>query len=124
MPINRKYPIARLIEACRRFHERTRDRFTFEYVLLAGVNDSDDDVRRLARIVRSVPSKLNLIPFNPVPGWLSYHPPRRERVLAIRDGLLRAGVPASVRWSRGGEARAACGQLALLPDREIPGGTS
>ncbi len=121
MPINRKYPIARLVEACRRFQEKGRDRFTFEYVLLGGVNDTDDDVRRLGQIVTSVPSKLNLIPFNPVPGWLSYQPPPRHRVLEIRDALLRAGVPASIRWSRGGQARAACGQLALLPDREQPG---
>jgi 23S rRNA (adenine2503-C2)-methyltransferase len=117
MPVNRKYPLARLLEACRAFSRATSDRFTFEYVLLRGVNDTDADVERLARIVRSQDAKLNLIPFNPVPGWLDYLPSPKSRVEAIRDGLLARGVPVSIRWSRGVEARAACGQLALLPDR-------
>jgi 23S rRNA (adenine2503-C2)-methyltransferase len=117
MPINRKYPLARLLEACRAFGAATGDRFSFEYVLLRGVNDSDADVGRLARIARRHGAKLNLIPFNPVPGWLDHLPPPKARVEAIRDRLLAGGVPVSIRWSRGAEARAACGQLALLPDR-------
>ena len=116
MPVNRKYPIARLLEACRRFAAKTGERFTFEYVLLAGVNDTDADVVRLGSLLKRHPAKLNLIPFNPVPGWLPYTSPPRERIVAIRDRLLRAGLPVSIRWSRGLEARAACGQLALLPD--------
>jgi 23S rRNA (adenine2503-C2)-methyltransferase len=114
MPINRRYPIERLLSACRRFVDAAGERFTFEYVLLSGVNDSDDDVRRLTALLRKVPAKVNLIPFNAVPGLLAYGPPPRERVLAIRDRLLKARLPASVRWSRGAEARAACGQLAVL----------
>ena len=114
MPINRRYPLARLFEACARFLEHTGERFTLEYVLLAGVNDSDADVVRLAALLRRVPAKLNLIPFNPVPGLLPYAAPARARTLAIRDRLLERGLPVSVRWSRGAEARAACGQLALL----------
>ena len=128
MPINRKYPMARLLQACREFALATGDRFTFEYVLLRGVNDADADVERLARIVRGHQAKLNLIPFNPVPGWLDYAPTPKPRVEAIRDRLLSRGVPVSIRWSRGAEARAACGQLALLPDRpaepEAPGSSS
>ena len=116
MPINRKYPIARLLEACREFARATGERFTFEYVLLAGVNDAPDQIRALARIARGLPVKLNLIPFNPVPGWLSYRPPTRRRVVAIRNRLAELHVPVSIRWSRGAGARAACGQLALLPD--------
>jgi 23S rRNA (adenine2503-C2)-methyltransferase len=116
MPVNRKYPIARLIEACRRFARATGERFTFEYVVLAGLNDSDADVARLRDILRKTPAKLNLIPFNPVPGWLAYTSPPRERIVAIRDRLLGWDLPVSIRWSRGVEARAACGQLALLPD--------
>lgn len=117
MPITRKYPISRLLEACRHWAERTRERFTFEYVLLDDYNDSDADIQRLARLTRGLPVKVNLIPFNAVAGWLPYRAPTRERVEAFRDGLLARQVPTSVRWSRGAEARAACGQLALLPER-------
>jgi 23S rRNA (adenine2503-C2)-methyltransferase len=123
MPVNRRYPLRRLEEACRLFHRKTGDRFTFEYVLLEGVNDSAADVRRLAALLRRNPAaKLNLIPFNPVAGWLPYRPPGRDRIVAFRDRLLSQGSPVSIRWSRGAEARAACGQLALLPDR--PGALS
>ena len=115
MPVNRRYPIARLLAACRRYAERSGDRFTFEYVLLAGINDTEADERRLRRLVHGLPVKLNLIPFNAVEGWLDYRPPSKSRILAFRDRLLHAGVPTSIRWSRGAEARAACGQLALLP---------
>jgi len=116
MPINRKYPIERLLAACRKFVEETGERFSFEYVLLDGVNDSVGDVRRLTTLARSVGAKVNLIPFNAVPEWLKYRPTHRDRVNQIRDELLAGGVTVSVRWSRGVEARAACGQLALLPE--------
>jgi 23S rRNA (adenine2503-C2)-methyltransferase len=119
MPINRKYPIARLLEACRHWARATGGRFTLEYVLLAGVNDSEEDIERLARIVRGVPAKLNLIPFNAVEGQLDYRAPKRRRVLWIRDRLLDERVPVSIRWSRGADARAACGQLALLTTRPM-----
>ena len=112
MPVNRKWGLERLVEACSHFARETGERFTFEYVILAGVNDSDEDVERLARLVRRAPAKLNLIPFNPVAGYLPYRAPSRERVLELRDRLLARRVPVSVRWSRGLEARAACGQLA------------
>ncbi len=116
MPINRRYPLERLLAACRQWVERTRERFTFEYVLLRGVNDGDDDVERLAAIARRHRAKVNLIPFNAVPGWLPYLPPPDERVVEIRDRLLARRAPASIRWSRGRDARAACGQLAVLPE--------
>jgi 23S rRNA (adenine2503-C2)-methyltransferase len=123
MPINRRYPIARLLEACRHYARTTGDRFTLEYVLLSGINDTDSDVVRLERIVRGLPAKLNLIPFNAVEDWLDYRPPSRKKVLWLRDRLLGKNVPVSIRWSRGADARAACGQLALLdprPPREEP----
>lgn len=123
MPINRRFPLARLLDACRTFGRTTGDPFTFEYVLLGGVNDSDADVDRLHRLTHDLPAKLNLIPFNAVPGELPFAPPSRSRVLAIRDALLARGRKASVRWSRGAEARAACGQLALL-DPDESGGPS
>ncbi len=120
MPVNRKYPLARLLTACRRFARATGEKFTFEYVLLAGVNDTDADVLRLAKLLRANPAKLNLIPFNEVPGWLPYRAPSRERVAAIRDQLLALGLPVSIRYSRGAEARAACGQLAILSSDAAP----
>lgn len=120
MPVNRKYPIARLLAACRRFASVTGEKFTFEYVLLAGVNDTDADVTRLAKILRANPAKLNLIPFNEVPGWLPFSAPELARVVAIRDQLLRLGLPVSIRWSRGAGARAACGQLAVLDNATRP----
>ena len=116
MPVNRKYPIARLLAACREFARATGEKFTFEYVLLAGVNDTDDDISRLAKLLRAHPAKLNLIPFNAVPGWLAYEAPERARIVAIRDRLLALGLPVGIRWSRGAEARAACGQLAILSE--------
>lgn len=120
MPVNRKYPIERLLAACRRYARVTGERFTFEYVLLAGVNDTDADVLRLAKLLRANPAKLNLIPFNPVPGWLPYQAPDLTRVVAIRDRLLALGLPVGIRWSRGAAARAACGQLAVLSDSAAP----
>ena len=114
MPVNRKYPISRLLEACRHYARTTGNRFTLEYVLLNGINDSEADVERLARIVRGLPAKLNLIPFNAVEGLLDYRSPTRQRIVWIRDRLLADRVPVSIRWSRGADARAACGQLALL----------
>jgi 23S rRNA (adenine2503-C2)-methyltransferase len=118
MPINRRYPIARLKEACRKFTNVSRERFTFEYVMLDGVNCTDDDVSRLATLAHGAHAKINLIPFNPVPGWLRYRPPQRHRIIQFRDRLLQMQVPVSIRWSRGADARAACGQLALLPDKK------
>ena len=71
-------------------------------------------MRRLAGIVRGLPAKVNLIPFNAVPGLLDYQPPRRDQIIAFRDNLDSMKIPVTIRWSRGAEARAACGQLALL----------
>jgi 23S rRNA (adenine2503-C2)-methyltransferase len=116
MPVNRKYPLDQLLEACASFARSTGERFSFEYVLLRGINDSDADIARLAKIVRRVPAKVNLIPFNPVPGWLEYRPPTEPRIEEFRERLTALGVRATIRWSRGAEARAACGQLALLPE--------
>jgi 23S rRNA (adenine2503-C2)-methyltransferase len=128
MPINRRYPIEQLIRACRLYAARTGEPFTFEYVLLKGVNDTADDLLRLVKIVRSAPAKLNLIPFNPVPERLSYQPPSRRRIEEIRDRLIDDGLRVGIRWSRGADARAACGQLALLsgasPDSAQPRGAA
>lgn len=112
MPINKKYPIADLLAACREYPLRTWEHLTFEYVLLGGFNDSPDDARRLARLLSGLRCKVNLIPWNP--GELPYHPPDPQRTEAMRCILAEKGIPTFVRYSRGQDIMAACGQLALL----------
>ncbi|MBI4757125.1 MAG: 23S rRNA (adenine(2503)-C(2))-methyltransferase RlmN [Betaproteobacteria bacterium] len=112
VPINRKYPLADLLAACRRYLERApRDFITFEYVMLDGVNDADADARELVRLMREVPCKFNLIPFNPFPGsGLRRSPP--ERIRQFAHILMDAGIITTTRKTRGDEIDAACGQLA------------
>ena len=112
MPINRSYPIAELLAACKDYLEAApRDFITFEYVLLDGVNDSPAHARALAKLLAQVPSKVNLIPFNPFPdsGFARSKP---EAVLRFRDILVEAGFVATIRKTRGDDIDAACGQLA------------
>ncbi|HKT11178.1 MAG TPA: 23S rRNA (adenine(2503)-C(2))-methyltransferase RlmN [Terriglobia bacterium] len=112
MPLNRKYPLEELLQACREFPLGPREYVTFEYVLLDGINDSDDDARRVAALVRGIKCKLNLIPFNPGPE-LPYQPSPLKRVLGFQDVLRSHDVPAYIRISRGQDVMAACGQLRL-----------
>ncbi len=114
MPINRKYPIAALLESIRRYPLRPRARVLVEYVLLAGVNDGASDVERLATLVRDLPVKVNLIAFNPHPGS-ELSRPSPEHVLHFRDELRARGVAAGIRATRGDETMAACGQLGRPP---------
>ena len=108
MPVNRKD----LMAACRRYlRVAPRDFITFEYLLLGGVNDSPEQARALIRLVRSVPCKFNLIPFNPFPDS-DLKQPRREDVLAFAKILNDAGIVTTVRKTRGDDIAAACGQLA------------
>ena len=112
VPLNRKYPLKELMAACRRYLDHApRDFITFEYVMLAGVNDSDAHAHALLRLVRDVPSKFNLIPFNPFPGS-GFHRSRPERVRRFQEILLSGGLVATVRKTRGDDIDAACGQLA------------
>jgi len=110
VPPNRKYPLAEIIDACRRFPLKNRNRITFEYVLLAGVNDTPDDARRLVKLLAGIKAKINLIPLNPAPG-IPYERPSDERVDRFAQILADRHVTVSVRKSRGRDIRAACGQL-------------
>ncbi|TAM81151.1 MAG: 23S rRNA (adenine(2503)-C(2))-methyltransferase RlmN [Acidobacteria bacterium] len=112
MPLNRKYPLSELMQACREFPLGPREYVTFEYVLLDGINDSDDDARRVAALVRGIKCKLNLIPFNSG-AELPYKPSPVKQVLAFQEVLRNHEVPAYIRISRGQDVMAACGQLRL-----------
>lgn len=112
MPINRKYPLGALLDACQRYPLRPREYFTFEYVLLGGVNDTLEDARRVARLIVRIRAKVNLIPWNP--GNLPYRAPTSESIDEFQRILVDKGVPTFVRYSRGQDVFAACGQLALM----------
>ena len=112
VPINRKYPIKELLAACQRYIEvAPRGYVMFEYVMLSGVNDSVDQARALAALVKGVPCKVNLIPFNPFPG-IQYQRSSPEAIDRFREVLMHAGLIATVRKTRGEDIDAACGQLA------------
>ncbi len=110
MPVNRRYPLADLLAACRRFPLEPRRRITFEYVLLKGVNDSPADAERVARLLRGIRCKINLIPFNPFPGS-EFNRPDGLQVRKFQQVLLDHHYTAPVRESRGRDISAACGQL-------------
>lgn len=111
MPINRRYPLATLLEACRSLPSTPRNRITFAYTLLNGVNDTEDDAKRLVSLLHGIRAKVNLIPFNPFPGT-SFSSSPRTRLVRFRQVLLERGIHASIRESRGQDVQAACGQLA------------
>lgn len=110
MPVNGRYPIRELLAACRRFPLDDRRRITFEYVLLKNVNDSTEDARRLARLIKGIRCKINLIPFNPFPGS-EFKRPDDQAVRGFQKILLDHNYTAPVRESRGRDISAACGQL-------------
>jgi 23S rRNA (adenine2503-C2)-methyltransferase len=111
MPINRKYPLEKLLEACRNYPLKPREWLLFEYVLLGGFNDSPDDARRVVKLLANIRAKVNLIPWNP--GDLPLKRPEPSSVAEFQRILIDKGVPCFVRDSRGQDVMAACGQLAL-----------
>ncbi|MEK7207239.1 MAG: 23S rRNA (adenine(2503)-C(2))-methyltransferase RlmN [Pseudomonadota bacterium] len=112
VPLNKKYPIRELLDACRRYcADSPRSRVTFEYVMLAGVNDSVEHARELVQVLRDVPAKVNLIPFNPFP-QTSYQRSSGNAIDRFRDVLIEAGLTTITRRTRGDDIDAACGQLA------------
>jgi 23S rRNA (adenine2503-C2)-methyltransferase len=110
MPINRQYPLAVLLEACRRYPLPPQRRITFEYILLADINDSPADARRLAGLLRPLRAKINLIPFN-AHGGCGYRRPDEAAIQAFQKILVDRGYTAIIRHSKGQEISAACGQL-------------
>lgn len=112
VPINQKYPLRELLAACQRYLERApRDFVTFEYVMLDGVNDSMQQAQELVGLVRDVPCKFNLIPFNPFP-QTHYRRSGTDAIARFRDVLMQAGIITTIRKTRGDDIAAACGQLA------------
>ena len=130
VPLNKKYPIEKLLDACRRYIDsQPRRRITFEYIMLAGVNDSVEHARQLVAAISWLPSKVNLIPFNPFVGS-DYGTSTREVIDRFRDCLMQAGIMTITRKTRGDDIEAACGQLAgqvqnrigrKLPGRVVSG---
>jgi len=110
VPINRRYAIERLLEACRRYIERTGRRVTFEYILMDGINDSDEHARRTADLLRNLLCHVNLIPLNPSPAC-PFRPSPRERVMRFQEILVNGRIQTTLRASRGLEIEAGCGQL-------------
>ncbi len=117
VPINRKYGLKELLDACRTFPIKRRARITFEYVMLRGVNDTDEDARRLVRLLHGIKAKVNLLPLNEAPG-IPFERPPDARVNRFAQILAERGVVVSVRKSRGRDIRAACGQLITESSRQ------
>ncbi len=119
VPINRRHPIAELLDVCWEYAEATRSKeITFEYVMLAGVNDSETHARQLAKLLARRPAKINLIPFNTFPG-ADYQRSSSETVDRFRQVLVRAGIITITRKTRGDDISAACGQLAGLVNNRV-----
>jgi 23S rRNA (adenine2503-C2)-methyltransferase len=118
MPINRRYNLDKLLEACDYYSKRKKQRLTFEYILIDNVNDSPEQARRLGRIARRLGAKVNLIPYNTVQGlpWSRPQPEQQEQFLSI---LRASGVAATLRREKGHDIEAACGQLRLQTKREL-----
>ncbi len=110
MPINKKYPLAKLLDSCREYPLKRNRMLSFEYVLLDGINNSPEDARRVARLLKGIRCKINLIPFNEFPGS-AYKRPSEESVLAFQEILASHHYSVFIRKSRGADILAACGQL-------------
>lgn len=111
MPINKRWPLSELLSELRNYPLKPGRRITLEYVMLSGINDTDDDLKRLPQIIQGIPAKINLIPYNANTG-LGFYPPSRNRVFEWQKRLLELGLNSTIRWSKGEDISAACGQLA------------
>ena len=119
MPVNRKWNIEALLDACRKFPLKQGRRITFEYVLMEGVNDTDADAHRLVKLLQDIPAKVNLIQYNNNPG-LGFHSTQDSRAEVFRETLAKGHVAAFIRQNRGRDIAAACGQLANVTEAPAP----
>jgi len=119
MPVNRKYPVAQLLSACRAYVKKTKRLITFEYILIDQVNDGPEQAKELAHLLKGLPCKVNLIPCHPIPG-IPFQRPPQGRMLAFERALRRAKIACTLRKSRGLEIEGACGQLRLQSGDTIP----
>jgi len=119
MPVNRKYPLAQLVAACEYYQRQKGRMITFEYILIAGVNDGPDQVKPLAALATRLHAKINLIPYNTVAG-LPWKRPADDVQQAFLDALERLKVPVTLRREKGHDIDAACGQLRLKTKRKLP----
>ncbi len=110
MPINKRYPLSELMQSCREYYETTGDEITFEYVLLKDVNDTIEDAKRIKKLTKGIPCKINLIPFNEHPGS-EFKRPERVKVLDFQKALMNMGMHVLIRRTMGRDIYAACGQL-------------
>ncbi|MCL4139128.1 UNVERIFIED_CONTAM: hypothetical protein GTU68_002548 [Idotea baltica] len=117
IPINKRWPMKVLLQTLREYPLKKGRRITIEYVMLGGVNDSREDLMRLPRLLKGIPCKINLIPYNANAG-LGYDAPKKEVVYAWQKSLLDSGMSSSIRWSKGMDIDAACGQLATESTRK------
>jgi len=121
MPVNRRFPLAELLEACEHYVQRKGRVITFEYILIAGINDDLKQAANLARLARRLGAKVNLIPYNRVDG-LPWHRPELAAQKTFHAALQREGVKATLRREKGGDIEAACGQLRLQAERAARSG--
>jgi 23S rRNA (adenine2503-C2)-methyltransferase len=118
MPINKKYPLEELIEACRFYNQNKNGMITFEYILIEGVNDSDEQAEKLASLIKPLRAKVNIIPYNRVEG-LSFNPPPEDIQIKFLKTLKRRRIVATLRKEKGGDIDAACGQLRLKTELSL-----
>ena len=111
MPVNKKYPLKKLMEACREFPLAPHRQITFEYVLIGGVNDTTEDAERVVELLKGIRSKVNLIPYNPVGASTGLKKPSERSVLKFQDIIKSSGITTIIRKSKGADISAACGQL-------------
>jgi len=120
VPVAKTYPLAKLMDACRRYVDTTHRRLTFEYVLLKEVNDRPEDARQLAALMKNMPAALNVIPYNPTTVFEHFQRPEASRIAAFRKILEDAGVVVTQRKERGQQIAAACGQLVTQSTKQRP----